>query len=123
MAKGIVLGLGGAGNIESDYGLTPETITNESIDDLELDQKTWALIASPIVDCMTPKMAESFVDQGASSEQAQCIVSKWDVDAFRDLVASGLQSDAESAVARSAAEEAFNSSTSVAFDECYKLDL
>jgi len=114
MAAAMVNGLGGAENIESEYGLTVADVgsgNTDALDAVELPADEARSLASGMLDCgLGEVMIESMTaGSGLSEEDAGCLLGALDEDIIRDIMASEFMSDADAAtIAQEAQTELFS---------------
>jgi len=97
MATSMVSSLGGAAGMEENFGLTVETIANEtSLDELNLPKDDAISMADGMMDCgLVEIMTAEIAGEGMSAEDASCLVDNMDQDALRDTFAAEFMSDSD----------------------------
>ena len=119
MAGAMVKGLGGAENMESQYGLTVATIADgQDVDDVELPKDDAISMADGMMDCGLIDVMVSEMGSDMSEDDARCLVDKMDQDALRDTFAAEFMSPADADAVSEAAESAMFSSMFSAIGDC-----
>lgn len=120
MATGMVANLGGAEQIEADYGLTAELVRGgRDIDDFNLEEQDAIDMTESIWECsdFTGLISSSFATEGMNSEQAACLTAKVPEDAVKKMIAASFMGAAGTTLEDEAGEELFGSMFAAA-QEC-----
>lgn len=126
MAAAMVNGLGGAENIEQEYGLTVESINagdTEALDEVLLPADEARELASGMLDCgLGEFMVESLAGEGVSGDDAECLLGNLDGDLIRDIMAVEFMAPEDAAEIESSAFTELLGGITEAAGEC-DLDL
>ena len=120
MAAALVNGLGGAETMAENYDLTVETITaGAEPDNVELPKDQAIALADDAMGCgLADSIISEMTADGLSEDEASCLLSQFDQDLLRDMMATGFMNEADAAAVEAAAEMDLFTSMFAAMDEC-----
>jgi hypothetical protein len=117
-SEALVDALGGASGAEEKYGITAETVAENSDFDVELEQGDAEAAAAGIWDCgMASDFAAGLTEAGLSEDDADCVTENLDESILQQGLAGEFMGDA-GATLMAEADEAIGSSMLDAMAEC-----
>lgn len=117
-SEALVDALGGASGAEEKYGITAETVAEDSDFDVDLEQGDAEAAAAGIWDCgMASAFAAGMTEAGLSQDDADCVTENLDQSILQQVLAAEFMGDAGASL-MAEADEAIGSNLLDAMAEC-----